>query len=204
MDWNGGLETYLRSATTPARGWASMAEVPYVTLFPGWDAGRVRTWADRAFVLSEDVGVLADVKAVRQNGTIGPTIEDIPVELAALVATDWPQTRQQDADELTEAGWVRRVRGITSPWIVEVLAVWGDAPLGLDIRRELGAGLERGIARLRRMMADGKLIRLPDRVETVLTASPDVVTRRRLGSKEMALFAWISPIRAGDPTPRTA
>ncbi len=91
--WNAGALEYwvhvLISSVGHEVGWAARTEIPYITDCPAPTAGSNEKWADGAVVWPDGLAALIEIKTVPMRAVLGATINQVPRDLAALLATDW-------------------------------------------------------------------------------------------------------------------
>ena len=112
--WNAGTLEYwlhiLVSGLGPSRGWAARTEVPYITACPAPSSKSGVKWADGFVAWPDGLGVLIEVKTIPMRSELGLAIRQVPRDLAAVLATNWAETRTQKTDKYTDSRWWHALR----------------------------------------------------------------------------------------------
>jgi hypothetical protein len=196
LAWTAGTLEYwvhvIASSVGKSQGWASSTEVPYITAAPNPGTKSNSKWADGAMLL-ERVGVLLEVKTVAaRDGVAGKTLAKIPLDLAALVALDWPATLAQPEDAYSGKVWATMRARMEQVCALQLALVHGpvgqlpDVASVADVFRRQSSVVE---SRLRAAALDGAA----DKLSVTFHAPPEVWPVRG-ETHEGILFGWLVPL----------
>ena len=193
----GTLAHWLRvvvSGAGNAVGWAARTEVPV--------AASPVARADTAVVWVDGLAALVAVRTAPVGAALGRAMEQVPGDLARLLATDWAATASGPRDLSTDPGWWRERERVERPWVLHLALVHGDIAAMRDCSAAVRSGITRGLASLEDRAAPERSVRT--RRAAACFERPLASVPIEGVSAAAVLLAWAAPIavtgRAGRGT----
>lgn len=191
--WGGTLEYWIEIVAAGIGrqfGWTAHSEIPYITGCPSPSSKTNVKWADGVLVTDDGLGVLLEIKTVPMKAKLGGAIEQVPKDLAALLAIDWPLTttyKPPGADEYTDPKWWDIRTSIRELWGINIALVHGVTELA-SAGALIDAGVNKGIASLQTRFGQPAPAWMPRLVE--VSRKPIFGCDLQDGSSFGQLFVW--------------
>lgn len=193
LTWRGAtLEYWVQmvfAATAGRQVWAARGETPLITACPNPGAKSNAKWADGALIWPDGAGAVLEVKSIEASQPI--RARAIALDLAALLATDWPASLEiSGPDRGVDDRWWQDRHQIAELWAVSVALVYGPLPVQ-DLREWLPAQLHAGLVALRRRFPQSP----PWLIQTEKALAQHLFHSTWSGKQQAAtMLAWAAPI----------